>query len=243
MTGDVFDERYFRERGDRIALWYYARVVRHLAPRGGKLLDFGCGTGHFLRRLEPHFETYAFDPSPAARAETRKNASETTLLDDWRELPPAFLDVVTALHSLEHLSEPGEVLGGLAARLRPGGLFFAVVPNPEGLGARLKGDRWFGFRDPTHLQLLPRAQWEELFRLAGLAVRRVRGDGMWDAPYVRGLPVFFQKLVFGLPAGLQVFSPFPRLFLPPLLGECLVIEARREADPSAESSRAPEPHA
>jgi hypothetical protein len=36
-----------------------------------------------------------------------------------------------------------------------------------------------------------------------------------------------QKVAFGAPAGLQVFSPVARPFLPPALGECLVIQAQR----------------
>ena len=66
-----YSDEYYGEFGleeDRIALWFYARMLRRLRPRGGRLLDFGCGTGHLLRRLGDPFEVYGYDASPHARA-------------------------------------------------------------------------------------------------------------------------------------------------------------------------------
>jgi hypothetical protein len=56
----------------------------------------------------------------------------------------------------------------------------------------------------------------------------VRGDGMWDAPYLRYVswfPVPVQRILFGAPAALQLVSPLRRPFLPAFLGECLIIAA------------------
>ena len=53
-TKSPYNESYYAQHGlagDRIALWFYARLVRRMRPKGGRLLDFGCGTGHLLRRL------------------------------------------------------------------------------------------------------------------------------------------------------------------------------------------------
>jgi len=213
--------------GDRVALQWYARVLRHLRPQGGRLLDFGCGTGHLLKRLAPHFDTYGFDPSPYARSECRLVAPQAVVLDDWQTLEPGSLQVVAALHCLEHLPDPLAVLDPLAARLARGGLFFAVVPNTTGLGRRLKGERWFGYRDPTHCSLLSPKDWVTLMNRARLSVTSLRGDGMWDPPYVPGLPTILQRALFGAPAAAQVYSPLARPFLPPFLGECLIIQARR----------------
>jgi len=230
MTPESYGSEYYathRTAGDRVALWYYARMIRRLCPAGGKLLDFGCGTGHLLKRLAEHFEVYGYDPSPYARAESRLQAPTAVILDDWTVLGKESLRAVVALHSLEHLREPAPAVAGLARRLARGGLFLAVVPNPEGLGRRLKGDEWFGYRDPTHHSLLPCREWFEIFRAAGLEVRSVHGDGMWDAPYVALFPSRLQAIFFGMPALLQLLSPTSRPFLPPLLGECLILEAQR----------------
>ena len=58
-------------------------------------------------------------------------------------------------------------------------------------------------------------------------MRWVRGDGMWDAPYLPLLPVGFQRVLFGAPAGVQILLPLRRPFLPDVLGECLIVAAER----------------
>jgi SAM-dependent methyltransferase len=225
-------EDYYREHGleqDRIALWYYARVLRHIRPKGGRLLDFGCGTGHLLRRLSDRFETYGYDVSAHARSLCQAIAPGAVVLEDWTVLEPSSLDVVVALHTLEHIEQPLPVVQALSTRLRPGGLFLFVVPNPGGLGRRLKRDAWFAYRDPTHRSLLNRGEWIVLSQQAGLHVEWVRGDGMWDAPYVPWLPLALQRVLFGAPAALQLVSPLRRPFLPSFLGECLIVAALKPA--------------
>ena len=226
-----FTDGYYTEFGledDRIALWFYARMVRRLRPRGGRLLDFGCGTGYLLRRLAAHFEAYGYDASPHARARCRLNAPDAVVLEEWESIAADSLDVIVSLHTLEHLPRPLPALQGLAARLAPGGLLLFVVPNPSGLGRRLKQRQWFAYRDPTHCSILSQGEWSTLVRRAGLATEWVRGDGMWDAPYVGGLPHAWQRVLFGAPAALQLASPLRRPFLPPFLGECLIVAATKK---------------
>jgi SAM-dependent methyltransferase len=232
MGMHCFDREYY-EGGqlseDRIALWWYARVVRRLRPQGGRLLDFGCGTGHLLKRLSAHFEAFGYDAAPFARSACRANAPDAVILEEWESLPPASFDVIVSLHTLEHLPRPLPTLQALAAKLAGGGVFLFVVPNPGGLGRSLKGRQWFAYRDPTHVSLLSRGEWVTLARKAGLTVLRVRGDGMWDAPYVRVIPTAVQRALFGAPAAVQVFWPGNRPFLPAALGECLIVETRKPA--------------
>lgn len=221
---------YYRRYGldrDRVALWYYARVVRRLRPEGGRLLDFGCGAGHLLRRLADRFETYGCDASAHARSLSRRNAPAAVIVDDRIPLPSSSFDAIVALHTLEHIEQPLPVMQRLAALLRPGGLFLFVVPNPDGVGKRLKGTAWFAYRDPTHRSLLSKDEWLELARQAGLEVEWVRGDGLWDAPYVRWIPSPLQRLLFGTAAALQLALPVRRPFLPPFLGECLIVAASK----------------
>ena len=99
--------------------------------------------------------------------------------------------------------------------------------NTGSPGRRMKGQHWFGFRDPTHCSLLSRGEWATILRRSGLRVLWIRGDGLWDSPYVPWLPAAPQSLLFGAPAGLQIFAPVARPFLPAALGECLIIAAEK----------------
>src|SRR5262245_45880321 len=185
MTTRPFSEAYYSEHGledDRIALWFYARMLRRLGRRGGRLLDFGCGTGYLLRRLTRHFEAYGYDASPHARTRCRLNAPDAIVLEEWESTPANSFDVIVSLHTLEHVAKPLPLMHGLATKLAPRGIFLFVVPNPGGLGRRLKRERWFAYRDPTHCSILSRGEWATLVRRAGLRLLWVRGDGMWDPP-------------------------------------------------------------
>jgi SAM-dependent methyltransferase len=198
-----------------------------LRPTGGRLLDFGCGTGHLLRRLSPYFEAYGYDASPQVRSRCRMTAPDVIVVEEWESFADDTFDVIVSLHTLEHLERPVPVVAALTQRLRPGGLFLFVVPNPGGFGHRLKRERWFAYRDPTHCSLLSRGEWAMAVRRAGLKVEWVRGDGMWDPPYVRLLPEAMQRVLFGAPAALQLISPLGRPFLPAALGECLIVATTR----------------
>jgi len=230
VSTGTYDERYYdqgRLDEDRIALWYYARVVRRLGPRGGRLLDFGCGTGHLLKRVSADFETVGYDSSPYARTRARINAREAVILEEWASLAPESFDVIVSLHTLEHLRRPRDVVPRLVGLLRPKGTFLFVVPNTASLGRRLKRDNWFAYRDPTHHSLLSQGEWIGLIRQCGLSTLWVRGDGWWDAPYVSLLPLSLQRALFGAPAALQLMWPTRRPFLPARMGECLIVAARR----------------
>ena len=230
MSTQPFNQHYYEQHdlaGDRLALWWYARLVRRLRPGGGRLLEFGCGTGHLLKRLSAHFEAFGYDASAVARNWCRTTAPDAVILEEWQSLPAGSVDIIVSLHTFEHLPRPLPVLEQLSAKLSSGGTFFMVVPNPGGLGRRLKGRRWFAHRDPTHVSLLSRGEWVMALRRAGLLVQQVRGDGLWDAPYVGLLPTAVQRVVFGAPAAVQVFWPFGGPFLPAALGECLIITARK----------------
>ena len=223
-----YDAGYYagnEQEGDRPALRFYARVAGRLAPPGSRALDFGCGTGHFSKHLARRFETTAFDLSPYAREATTRTSPQSRVVEDLDEIPDGEIDVVCALHVLEHIPDPAPTLRRFHRLLAPGGRLFYVVPNPDGAGHRLKRDDWFAYGDPTHCTLLDTASWLEATIDAGFSLRRVAADGLWDPPYVRWLPRLVQLPLFGAPAAAQV--ALGRAFLPPKWGECLVVVAER----------------
>ena len=224
----AYDADYYaanEQGGDRLALWFYARLAGRLAPPGAQVLEFGCGTGHMSRRMSARFRTIAFDVSPYARQRTAAVSPATRVVADLDEVEDGSIDLAVSLHVLEHVPEPMPTFTRIAELLRPGGRFMYVVPNPQGWGHRIEREDWFAYRDDTHCTLLSRAEWTELPRRAGLEVESVRADGLWDPPYVPKVPAVVQRPIAALPGAAQV--ALGRTFLPADWGECIIVTARR----------------
>jgi SAM-dependent methyltransferase len=126
---------------------------------------------------------------------------------------------------LEHLPDPGAALARVADLVAPGGALLFSVPNTESPGRRLKGERWFAYQDRTHVSLLDPSTWRRLAADAGLVLEREWSDGLWDVPYVRGVPAWLQLPVFAAPAIAEVLVG--GTFLPVGWGENLLVLARR----------------
>jgi len=105
------------------------------APRGGSLLDIGCGTGNFLVAAQKARYTVTgteLDPS-AARFATQKcglpRVLSFTLAQFVEQFPEEKFDLVTFFEVLEHQSDPFPFLANARSCLRPGGCIALSVPN------------------------------------------------------------------------------------------------------------------
>ncbi len=96
------------------------------------VLDVGCGTGAFLRRLATPGRAAplaGIDSSPAAVAALDEVPGVEARLGDATALPwpGGTFDVVTARHMLYHVGDPVAAIREARRVLRPGGRFAAVV--------------------------------------------------------------------------------------------------------------------
>ena|SRR3990170_328672 len=204
---------------------FYARLVRRYGPRDGRLLEVGCGLGHLLGRLDPPYETYGLDVNAWALEQARTHAPRARLqpgsAEDLKGFPDGFFQVVIAKHVVEHLPQPETAVAEFGRVLAPGGLALISTPNLDSPMRARKGQEWIGYRDRTHISLKPPGEWLAILGQAGLDARRVFSDGFWDPPYVRGLPVRLQKLIFGFPGGAQAILGLP--LLPIRWGESIIL--------------------
>jgi SAM-dependent methyltransferase len=212
---------------------FYALLCRRLLERTGgrRLLDVGCAHGYVLARLEGRYETVGIDLSGYATRQARDNAPRSRILrgDLLGELPAEIaaggFDVILAKYVLEHIDAPGQALERLAGLLAPGGRLLYSVPDTTSPGRRFKGERWFALLDETHVSLLAPHEWLALTDRAGLLVERRFSDGLWDVPYVRGVPRLLQYPLFSLPTIVSTFFAWP--IIPAGWGENLIVVARR----------------
>ncbi|OLT12547.1 hypothetical protein BJF78_24140 [Pseudonocardia sp. CNS-139] len=229
---DHYDAAYYAgngQAGDRPALRWYVRMVRRYVGEG-PYLDFGCGTGHLVRRLSEHGAAAGFEISPYSAATARATAAGCPIHTTLDEIPSGAYRGLTAVHVLEHLDATAtDVLACWRRVLLPGGRALVVMPDPAGRARALAGEGWTGYQDPTHINLKPHAQWRDFLVEAGFRVLREGSDGLWNVPYSTA-PRLVDAARYAGPSLTQFLSG--RLFLRPGSGESSVFVVESPAQTS-----------
>lgn len=146
--------------------------VAKLPPRAGRrLLDFGCGSGRFMRRMNnAGWEVCGVEPDPKAveMLRVKQGFVVRTSLEDASDWVGSF-DVIVLNHVIEHVPEPIAVLQQLVKFLAPGGELLITTPNAASLGCRIFGRYWRGLEAPRHFNVFTPASIDLVLRACGLA--------------------------------------------------------------------------
>ena len=139
--------------------------------QSGALLDLGCSSGSFLQSLRSDsWELFGIemsaDSARCAEASSGAKVFVGEILD--ASFPPESFDVITCFDVLEHLSEPRRVMARVGEWLKPGGLFYVLVPNVDSAEARVFRSYWHGLELPRHLFHYSPASLKFLAQSAGL---------------------------------------------------------------------------
>ena len=187
----MYSEKYYKNHidKDRPALWFYARLARRFFS-DGKILDYGCGYGHLVKRLKKHFVANGMDISEGARVEAAKLVGNAEFFSSTERIESSAYSGIVSLHVIEHISDKdiGILLEEWKRILIPKGKVICVTPDKGGRGNQLKGSDWAGFKDPTHINLKSYKDWVKVFEKAGFLVKKIGSDGLWDFPYKDKLP-------------------------------------------------------
>jgi SAM-dependent methyltransferase len=102
-------------------------TVRRHAPPGGRVLDFGAGTGQFaLPMAQLGFDVTALEPDERLRARVASAGVRT--IASPGELADASLAYAYSLNVLEHIDDDVAALRELRPKLVPGGQLLIYVP-------------------------------------------------------------------------------------------------------------------
>ncbi len=153
------------------------QALEALDRSGGpvRALDYGPGSGWWLAQVAARFqraELHAVDFDPPGSQERLAWMGRPVAI----AAPEAFLKgqqrwhLLHFSHSLEHLSNPLEVLHHGLSGLEPGGLVVIHGPSVDSLSLRCWGGFWQGLEAPRHLSIPAASQVASLLERAGLQI-------------------------------------------------------------------------
>ncbi|MGH3496369.1 MAG: class I SAM-dependent methyltransferase [Nocardioidaceae bacterium] len=115
-------------------------TLEQLPPSPATVVDIGCGTGRWARRLvDLGYSTIGIEPCAEMARRAQADVPEMTLLPAPAEdavLPAQSVDVTIAMGSLQY-TDTAAVLARVTRWLRPGGLLCALVDSRLALGLEL----------------------------------------------------------------------------------------------------------
>ncbi|MDF1565388.1 MAG: class I SAM-dependent methyltransferase [Deltaproteobacteria bacterium] len=158
------------------------------------ILDVGCGDGLFARLAFEDAEVWGIDidGNEARRAQASRSYSQVVLADvTTAHLPKGFFGACVANCSLEHVPDLPAAARNILAALRPGGVFYAFVPDRAWAGQMLSSRLLRGLKlgplagilDEAvntvfkHHHLEDAEGWRAIFEDVGFVVDRVEPVG------------------------------------------------------------------
>ena len=124
------------ERAQRLSAPTVAAKVGYVR----RVIDMGYGTGEMARELLGRgMRAEVVEGSPLLAAQARERHEGLVVHEAMFEdfAPGPVYDAVLALHVMEHVDRPRDLMSHVRGWLRPGGAVVVVVPNRESLHRRL----------------------------------------------------------------------------------------------------------
>lgn len=121
---------------------------------GGSILDIGCGSGFFLRALDPaKWDRFGVETGEAASSATERAIGSGRVFTGelmQSRWPDSKFDLVTFWSALEHTNDPRANLLEARRVIRSEGSIVIQVPNAASYQARAFRGGWFALDVPRH---------------------------------------------------------------------------------------------
>jgi len=198
----------------------YFNTRKYLAQRKGSasiLVDFGCGDGWFLdASRDPNMQLVGMESDADLASHISKDlnlpiyADEQMLLRDFA----GKVDVVTMHFVLEHLTDINKAFDTVKRLLKPGGIFYFVIPNISSWESRLFGKKWHCLDAPRHISFPEQKSIRQLAERCGFEMIKHQGvpfpNGIAGSmPVVLGGRFRFSVFLLFLPLGILLARMFP----------------------------------
>jgi len=149
-------------------------VIQISGKKTGKILDYGCGTGDFIKILhDVKWKVNGLEPDEGARklAQNKVGEEKITDLSKLNSLDNDY-DIVTCWHVVEHIHELNTSLVKLIAALNSKGKLLIAVPNITSYDSIHYKEFWAALDVPRHLYHFRPLDIENLAKKHGLELER-----------------------------------------------------------------------
>lgn len=179
----------------------------------GNLLDYGCGTGMFLKQANSKgWNSYGTEPDEGARK--LSNSNKRLAFENKQELnafdPLITFNAITLWHVLEHVTDLPETLNFFKQKLNPNGVLIIAVPNYNSYDAKHYKAHWAAYDLPRHLYHFEAKTISQLLAKYGFALHEtypMKFDSfyvsMLSEKYLSGRINYLKALLVGLRSNLK----------------------------------------
>lgn len=139
-----------------------AQVIRQRVPKGGCVVEVGCGAGQVGFLIKGEYKYRGFDPSRTLAAPSIAAGLDITI--GYFRPDGSKADAIVLDNVIEHVLDPMALATDCRRSLKIGGIIILLVPNRY--DARRLIPRWserYHWRPPEHVNYFRRADLRRLF--------------------------------------------------------------------------------
>ncbi len=145
-------------------------------PREVRVLDIGCGFGQSLAyHAGRGCDVYGVEVDQNIERVADKFGFNVHVgLFDPSVYQEGYFDYITMHQVLEHFVDPVKALQGVKEILKPNGTVILTLPNANGWGAKVFGEKWINWHSPYHLQFFSSRSMKIAVKKSGLKIVKVK---------------------------------------------------------------------
>ncbi|WP_289043769.1 class I SAM-dependent methyltransferase [uncultured Olleya sp.] len=198
---NLFEKVYHSIR--EVSLKRKLKLINSFKTDQKNLLDFGCGTGDFLKTaLNNGWNVSGIEPNSEARSIANSKTKQSVLDSEGvKTYKKHSFDVITLWHVLEHIPNLESQISILKDLLKPNGVLIIAVPNYKSYDANHYKQFWAAYDVPRHLWHFDKKSISKLFLSINMTVQNIK-PMVFDSYYVSLLSEKYKK------GSMNLFSAF-----------------------------------
>jgi 2-polyprenyl-3-methyl-5-hydroxy-6-metoxy-1,4-benzoquinol methylase len=148
--------------------------------KGNKLLDIGCGVGHYLEiAIKNNFEAYGQELGKDLAKWTREHLGITVYDEPIDKIQTDILfNVITIFDVIEHVIDPIKFISDAKRLLAKDGIILILTPNFDSVAITIMKEKWQVICPPSHLQYFTYNSVKKLADTVGMDLVHVQTNGI-----------------------------------------------------------------